>query len=495
MTLLAMRGELETLKARAQAIIDQYGAGGLTAEKNEELTKLTTKCVELSGQIKAERELDEKKADLGRIDDFLNAPQYRVPVGVGNGEDDTHRVLRQAGWESKSGILYAPTSMGVMQPMYAEEVLTGDMPTDVTEEVANFFRTTRRAFQPDYRKAYTHFLRLCGRMHDAAMAWTRLDSDEQKALSEGTDTAGGFLVPPDAQAEMLVRLPQQAAVRRAGARVQSTSRDVLRWPMVQPAAATAGGLASGGGSIFSSGFIGGWAGETPAFVDTDPAFGSFDVAVRKLRVATKLSNDFLSDAMVNPLTFLSENGSSNMALVEDQGFLSGDGSSLQPLGLLNTSGISTVDVEGSTTDTISNTSAAAGSAPKIIDVEYALPSQYIPGAKWMLRRSIEGKIRKLIDGSGRFLWPGVLQSGFSMPQKEIDGYPVLNSEFVPADGTNANKVIIFGDFSNYIIAQRAQITTTVLRERFADTDQTGIILWERVGGACWNTDAFRFGIV
>lgn len=493
MSLATKRAELETLKARAQAIVEQYAAGGLTAEKNIELTNLTTKCVDLAGEIKADRELEEKKSDLSRIDDFLNAPQYKVPHGVSEGDTDTTKALRQGGWEVKSGMVYAPTSLGTMVPMYAEEVLQGDIPSDMGVEVENFYKTTRRAFQPDYRKAYVNYLRLCGKMHDASMAWTMLSGAEQKALTEGTDTAGGFLVPPDVQAEVLARVPQRAAVRSAGARVQPTSRDVLKYPMVQPAAATAGGLSAGGGSIFSSGFIGGWAGETPAFTDTDPSFGSFEVPIRKLRVATKLSNDFISDAAVNVLAFLAQNGAENMALVEDNGFLNGDGSSLQPLGILN-SGIATVDVEGSTSDTISNTTSSTGSSTKIIDVEYALPSQYTPGANWMVRRAVEGKIRKLVDANGRFLWPTM--GGFQAPNpKEIDGYPVKNSEFMPNDGTNANKVVLFGDFSNYIIAQRAQITSTVLRERFADTDQTGIILWERVGGAVWNVDGFRIGIV
>jgi HK97 family phage major capsid protein len=263
---------------------------------------------------------------------------------------------------------------------------------------------------------------------------------------------------------------------------------------VQAASATTGGLSTGGGSIWSSGFVGSVAGETPTFTDTDAAFGSFDVPVKKIRVVTKLSNDFIADAVVNVLAFLSQNGAENMALVEDNEFLNGDGSALHPLGLLN-SGLTTVDVEGTTTNTISNTSGAAGSAPKIIDVEYAVPSQYIANAKWMCRRSVEGHIRKLVDGSGRFIWPGVLGSGFAMPAKEIDGYPIVNSEFMPIDNTDTNQVLLFGDFSGYIIAERAQITSTILRERFADTDQTGIILWERVGGATWNPDAFRVGVV
>lgn len=67
---------------------------------------------------------------------------------------------------------------------------------------------------------------------------------------------------------------------------------------------------------------------------------------------------------------------------------------------------------------------------------------------------------------------------------------------MPSDGTDANKVMFVGNVAQaYIIGQRAQITSTVLRERFADTDQTGIILFERIGGATWNVDAGRIGIV
>ena len=494
MTLATKRAELESLKAKANAIIEQYAAGGMPQDKQNELTALKTHGFELAGEIRDEKALDESKADLARLDDFLNAPQYRIPHGVGENEDDGHKALRQAGWEVKGGMVFAPTSLNTMFPIYTEEVLFGEIPDDVSESVKEYIRITRRGMQPDYRKAYEKYFRLCGKLHDVSMAWTRLDGSEQKALTEGTDSAGGFLVPPDIQAELLARKAVMAGMRRAGARVQATSRDILKYPMVQAASATAGGVASGGGSIFSSGFIGSVAGEVPAFTDVDAAFGSFDVPVKKLRTATKLSNDFISDAVVNPLAFLSQNGATNLSLVEDQEFIIGDGSALHPLGVLN-GGITTVDVEGTTVNTVSNTSGAAGSAPKIIDVEYALPSQYIPDAKWMCRRAIEGKIRKLVDGSGRFIWPGVLGSGFAMPAKELDGYPIVNSEFVPNDGVDANKVLLFGDFSGYIIAERAQVTSTILRERFADTDQTGIILFERVGGAVWNPDCFRVGIV
>ncbi len=500
MSLATKRAELETLKARAQAIVDQYSAGGLTAEKNVELTNLTAKCVELAGEIRAERELDEKKSDLNKLDEFLNAPQYKVPHGVGEGDTDTHKALRSAGWEIKSGLVYAPTSTGKMYEMYTEDVLLGDIPSvkDVGEGVVEFYRITRRAFQPDYRKAYERYIRLSGMMHDPAMAYTRLNGDEQKALSEGTDTAGGFLVPPDIQAELLVRTAQQS-VMRGKCRVQATSRDTLKWPMVQAAAAAIGGVASGGGSIFSSGFVGQWGGETPTTSDIDAAFGSMDIPIKKIRVQTRLSNDFISDAVVNILSFLAQNGAENMALVEDQGFILGDGSALQPLGVLNAPGISTTDLIAAsplTTHTMVNDTTHPGPPGALIDLVYSLPPQYAsrPGTAFLMRRSTEGKIRKYVDGAGRYLWPAMTQSGFGAVDKELMGYAISNSDFMPTDGTATNTPVLFGDLGGYLIGQRAQITSTVLRERYADTDQTGIILWERVGGNVWNPDSLRLGI-
>lgn len=481
-----MRGELETLTVRARAIIDQYAAGGLTAEKNIELTTLTTKCAELAGQIKVERDLDEKKRDLNSLDEFLNSPQYKVPHGIDNGEDDGHKALRQGGWEVKAGTIYAPTSTGKMLPMYPEEVLFGKIPTD-DADAAVFFKQTRGAMQPAYRRAYVTWLQNLAKAHGSeAMAYTMMSADEQKALSEGTDQAGGFLVPPDVQAEMLVRKAQMSAVRRAGARVQATSRDILKYPLVQANTTS--------GSIYSSGFVGSVAGETPTATDVDAAFSSFDVPIKKIRVSTKLSNDFIADAVVNVLSFLSMNGAQNMALVEDNEFLTGDGSALHPLGILN-GGSTQVDLTASplTTHVLVNDTTHPGPPKALITLVYALPPQYAEGAAWIMRRSIEGAIRAYVDGAGRYLWPAMTAGGFSQVTRELMGYPIFGSDFMPADAVTDNNVAIFGDISSYIIGERAQITTTVLRERYADNDQTGVILWERVGGAVWNVDGLRLG--
>lgn len=488
--------QIEGLKARGAALLEQYKTG-LPPEKQIEFDALVSRAQELKTEIEQEQKLDAAKADIADLDRFLSMPVHRHPL-ADDGSNDEHKGLKALGWELQSGVWCAPHSMegktvrmldGSSQvlgkvPMFPDEVLHGDIPTD-DYNAAHYFKQTRAAMAPEYKAAYTKYLRLMAKSLDPSLALAQMSGLEQKALTEGTDTAGGFLVPPDVQAEMLVRVAQQAVIRQY-ARVQQTSRDVLRYPAVAPNTTS--------GSIYSSGFVGGWVGEVPAFTETDPSFQLFDVNIRKLRIATKLANDFVADSSVNILAWLAMNGAENMALVEDNGFITGNGGALQPMGILN-AGISTKDVEGTTSNTISNSTSNAGSAPKLVDLSYDLPAQYVSRSRYLMARATEGAIRKLVDFQGRFLWPIASGSNLAGAPRSLLDAPIDNSDFIPVGGTDANKVIIYGDISAYIIAQRAQITSVVLRERFADTDQVGIILFERVGGGVWNTDALRLGIV
>lgn len=472
--------ELEQTRAKRESLRSRHPGATMPEEARLEDESLVKRAHKLQEWIEEARQ-EERDAAFTRTADFLDKPVYQIDRAV-NPDDESRRVMARAGWETKGGYLCRMTSVGREQAMYPEEVLFGAMPP-THDPAAPYYRQVRAIFQPEYRAAYTKWL--MNKSRNDGVAVSQLSGQEQNALSEGLDSAGGYLVPPDVQAEMLARIAQEAVMRRI-CRVVPTSRDKVEWPAVAPN--------SSSGSIYSSGFVGGWVGETPAFAETDPSFQKFEISIKDARAATKMSNNWLDDAAVNVLAWLSQNGAENLALVEDSGFIGGLNTPLQPQGLLN-AGISTVDVEGSTTDTISNTISNAGSTPKIIDVEYGVPAQYARNASWLMRRSIEGKIRKLVDANGRFVWLANTGSGFAGTPRDIDTFPVYNSDFMEADGTNANKVLVFGDFRNYIIAQRAQISTVILRERFADNGQTGIILFERVGGGVWNTDAFRIGIV
>lgn len=348
------------------------------------------------------------------------------------------------------------------------------------------FKAERRQleaiFQPAYRDAWKKWLRQAVRssaysdMAPGAFAYATLDGHEQKALSEGSDSAGGYAVPPEVMAEIRARLAATSAIIPHATRLPIL-RDKLVIGRFKEHASSA--------SIYSSGFVGGWVGEAPATSDTDPSFGTFEIAIKKARATTTLSRD-LADDVPELAAALIANGGENLALVQDSAFIAGDGSPAKPLGIIN-GGSATVDVEGTTANTISNTAGGQGSWPKLINLAYALPSQYAARARWTMRRSVAGHVRGLVDASGRNHWPADASTLF--------GSPVSESDFMPLDDADGNKPIIFGDLSAYYIAQAPTVSLRVLNERYAEVGQVGINLIDRVGGALFNPDAIRFGVV
>jgi HK97 family phage major capsid protein len=260
-------------------------------------------------------------------------------------------------------------------------------------------------------------------------------------------------------------------------------------------------------NIYTDDFVAAWVGETPSQASIDVEFELFEISVKKLRAFTLLSNDLIADSVGALISELSGRGGRALGLKEDEGFIAGAGTTLEPSGILShplaltlvSSNGMAYDVEGTTANTISNTTTDAGSAPKIKQLVYRLPSQYAGNARWLMRRTVQGAVAGLVDNAGRPFWNSYLESGFGRPAMVIEGFPVENSEFVGADGSvstgPATIPLIFGDFSEYTIVERQQLSVRVLQERFGDTDQTGLFLWSRVGGGLWNYDAIRTGII
>lgn len=77
-------------------------------------------------------------------------------------------------------------------------------------------------------------------------------------------------------------------------------------------------------------------------------------------------------------------------------------------------------------------------ADKLIEVanEALLPG-YVPGASWMMPRSMLRQIRQLKDGNGRYL--------FDPESRELLGHPIVLNDDMPAPGA-ASKSLAFGDF-------------------------------------------------
>jgi HK97 family phage major capsid protein len=497
--LALLNSELEDIVAKRSLIREKHKGATMPEEARIEDESYTDRARKIKFLI-LEQQQNARDDEFTKLTSFIDDPQRTLPHGfAGNGETDDVKRLLNAGWETKNGILYAPTSTGKMQAMYPEEVLYGPLPTGAgMAETRNYFAQTRATFRPEYRNAWVNWIK--NFPFGDSRAFSMLDVAEQKALSEGVDASGGYVVPPDVQAELGGRRAQQS-VMRGLATVRQTNRDLWQMPMVAPHATAADR------NIYSDGFVGAWVGETPTQADIDVTFEMFSIPIRKVRAKTTLSNDLIADSVVNIIGELTQRGARNLALVEDKGFIAGSGVANEPLGILNhplaltavASDGMYVDVEGSVSNAISNSVTDAGSAPKIKAMAYSLPSQYAENATWLMRRGIQGDIAALVDANGRPFWNSYLESGFARPALQIEGSPVKNSEFMGTDGsvstTAATIPLLLADFREYYIIERTGFSVRILNERYADTDQTGLIIFARVGGGLWNYDAFRTGVI
>jgi HK97 family phage major capsid protein len=72
---------------------------------------------------------------------------------------------------------------------------------------------------------------------------------------------------------------------------------------------------------------------------------------------------------------------------------------------------------------------------------------YAKNGEWLMRRATVGKVRKVKDSNGQYLWQPALTAG---EPDTLLGRPIVQDPNVPAAGTSATSVA-FGDFSAYKI--------------------------------------------
>jgi HK97 family phage major capsid protein len=146
-----------------------------------------------------------------------------------------------------------------------------------------------------------------------------------------------------------------------------------------------------------------------------------------------------------------------------------------------TTGLGATQPEGAVTN--APTTATATSDTLVLDdvlsLIYAVDRAYRPNARLMMNDAVISHLRKE-DTSLGFLWQPSVQAG---EPDRLFGYPVIpNNDMAATPTTDAAKVILFGDFSSYLIRDVKGISVVRLNERYADTLQTGYFAYLRTEG-------------
>jgi HK97 family phage major capsid protein len=183
----------------------------------------------------------------------------------------------------------------------------------------------------------------------------------------------------------------------------------------------------------------------------------------------RISRELLNDSAFDMASYIAHEFVRRAGAAEEQAIISGDGAH-KPIGLLH-------DTLGAEVG-VTTASATAITADELIDLQHSIKSGYRRKACWIMNDATISAIRKLKDGNGQYIWqPGIKEGAPDM----LFNQRVLMSNYMPLIGAG-NKVILYGDYSYYWLADRTGRTLQRLNELYAMTDQVGFKLTERLDG-------------
>ena len=268
-----------------------------------------------------------------------------------------------------------------------------------------------------------------------ALVFSKRDFASQqvlRALVEGTDSEGGYLVPQELRTEVFRVLPDMTIMRNL-ARVLPMTTDYMR--------------------INSLGArpIAYWVSEYQSLSTTSADFGEIVLNPHDLNCLLPISTQLLQDANIDLVQFIIQLFAEAMGLAEDQAFFTGSGTG-QPKG---------ISQETLRTVTASNTI----SFDNVIDLIDTVPQRVrmSPKAAFVGNRAVISKLRKIKDSQGDYIWRdgkgGVGGGGENQRLPDtLYGYPFWEDNFL------GQREMYFGDWSMYIIADRQTMSVQTTTE-------------------------------
>ena len=273
------------------------------------------------------------------------------------------------------------------------------------------------------------------------------DDTERRALSEGTDSAGGYTVPTLLSGQIIDRLRPMSHVMSAGAKIVPLASDAVTFAKIasDPTAT--------------------WRAENAAVSESDSTFGGLTFTPSTLAVVVRASRELIEDS-VNVEEALEHSLATAFSSELDRVALVGSGTSNEPTGIRNTTGVTQVSM--------GTNGAAITDFSEMLDLLRDLRAANAPGtgAAIMAPRTLR-TIDGFADTTGQPLRlpPALAATDFRATSQ------------VPTDETqgtsSAASSVFFGDWSQVWIGVRTSFRLQTLQERYADNLQLGFLAYLR----------------
>lgn len=330
---------------------------------------------------------------------------------------------------------------------------------------------------PLYRSAFRKYVRFGPNAHlnagESAAVARFQDYEIRRAASENVTSAGGFGIPVLIDPSIIITSGASDAPILRICRIEQVTNNIWK------------GVSSAGMS---------WSFDTEAAEVSDdaPTLAQPSVTVHMARgmvpYSIEVGQDYPGFAM-------------EMGRLLDQGYtdllatktITGSGSG-EPWGIFSA-------LDQNTNVEVAVTTDGSFGGVDVFKVWNSLPERYRSRCTWVMSVHVESAIRQFAASAGSssaYFTVDLTADGVS----RINGRPVVVTDYAPtfASGvpgtTGAANILTVGDFSNYLIAQRAGMSVEQIPMLWGSssrlpTGQRGIFAWARVGGDSINDLAFR----
>ena len=281
----------------------------------------------------------------------------------------------------------------------------------------------------------------------------------QDALSMGVDSEGGYTVPDEFDKKLVRCLSDHNVVRRLAKTIRTES-GMHKIPILAGEAAA------------------GWIDESTPIPETTMAYDRITLGAHKLGALLKCSTEFLHDTAFDIEDYVADSFSLAVGRKEEEAFINGTGVKM-PAGLLH-------DTDGAGTGVITENTGDV-TFDDVIRLYYSLGAPYRKDAVFLCNEDLLMRLMLLKDKNDNYIWKPSLEIG---KPDTILGKPIHTSNAMP-ELNAGNKVLLFGNFDYYWIADRGNRTLRRLNKRFAIDDSVGFILIERLDGKLILKDAMK----
>ncbi len=283
-------------------------------------------------------------------------------------------------------------------------------------------------------------------------------TDVRNALSEGTDSAGGYTVPTHLLEQLIDLMRSKTRVVQAGAQtvMLETEETHIARLISDPVPA--------------------WRLEAAAVAESAPTFDRVSFTARSLAVLVKASRELLEDS-VNIETALMNALAQALAGEMDRVALYGSGSAPEPKGVYSATGVNVVDM-GTNGAVLSNHSKILSAVEKLSTANSAMPTAAI-----MHPRTFYTQAGFVATDGQPLNRPAVLAP---LPYLETIQVPIDQTQGTETDASS----VIVGDFTQMMLGLRSTMRIEILRELYAEPMEFGFIAHLRADVAIAQPKAF-----